>query len=196
MSSEALTSPPATSAPESNTNSNVRDLKPVIKNVDMSDDMQSETIEIAYDALEKFTVEKDKLYMLQTRSGKRTGASALKIARDMAAEGLISREEAILRVEPDSLDQLLHPRLDPEANVEVADVTNCSLSRVHYQSTSSNHRHLHLEAAVRPITVIKWLFRVQGQAALGQSWTLSSQDILLADESQINSHTTTHPVAP
>ncbi|GAC93220.1 hypothetical protein PHSY_000783 [Pseudozyma hubeiensis SY62] len=59
MSSEALTSPPATSAPESNTNSNVRDLKPVIKNVDMSDDMQSETIEIAYDALEKFTVEKD-----------------------------------------------------------------------------------------------------------------------------------------
>ncbi|KAJ9475042.1 Dynein light chain 1, cytoplasmic [Pseudozyma hubeiensis] len=58
MSSEALTSPPATSAPESS-NNNVRDLKPVIKNVDMSDDMQSETIEIAYDALEKFTVEKD-----------------------------------------------------------------------------------------------------------------------------------------
>ncbi|MGH3088222.1 MAG: pyruvate, phosphate dikinase [Rubrobacteraceae bacterium] len=67
----------------------------------------------------EFTVEKDRLYMLQTRSGKRTGAASLKIARDMAAEGLISREEAVLRVEPESLDQLLHPRLDPEANVEI-----------------------------------------------------------------------------
>jgi pyruvate,orthophosphate dikinase len=67
----------------------------------------------------EFTVERDKLYMLQTRSGKRTGAAALKIARDMAEEGLISREEAILRVEPGSLDQLLHPRVDPEAELDV-----------------------------------------------------------------------------
>jgi pyruvate,orthophosphate dikinase len=67
----------------------------------------------------EFTVERDKLYMLQTRSGKRTGAAALKIARDMAGEGLISRDEAILRVEPASLDQLLHPRVDPEAELDV-----------------------------------------------------------------------------
>ncbi|HEX2182069.1 MAG TPA: pyruvate, phosphate dikinase [Rubrobacteraceae bacterium] len=67
----------------------------------------------------EFTVERDKLYMLQTRSGKRTGAAALKIARDMAEEDLISREEAVLRVEPGSLDQLLHPRVDPEAELDV-----------------------------------------------------------------------------
>lgn len=67
----------------------------------------------------EFTVEQDRLYMLQTRSGKRTGAAALKIARDMAGEGLISQEEAVLRVEPDALDQLLHPRIDPNARLEV-----------------------------------------------------------------------------
>jgi pyruvate, orthophosphate dikinase len=57
--------------------------------------------------------------MLQTRSGKRTGAAALKIARDMAEEGLVTQAEAVLRVEPGSLDQLLHPRIDPEADLEV-----------------------------------------------------------------------------
>src|SRR4051812_13162935 len=63
----------------------------------------------------EFTVQKGKLYMLQTRSGKRTAAAALKIAVDMAEEGLISEEEAVLRIEPRSLDQLLHPTLDPKA---------------------------------------------------------------------------------
>src|SRR5215203_1837793 len=67
----------------------------------------------------EFTVEQDKLYMLQTRSGKSTGAAGLKIARDMAEEGLISHDEAIMRVEPASLDQLLHPRVDPQAELEV-----------------------------------------------------------------------------
>jgi pyruvate, orthophosphate dikinase len=67
----------------------------------------------------EFTVERDKLYMLQTRSGKRTGVAALKIARDMAEEGLISRKEAVMRVEPRALEQLLHPRVDPEADLEV-----------------------------------------------------------------------------
>ena len=66
----------------------------------------------------EFTIERDRLYMLQTRSGKRTGAAALRIARDMAGEGLISEAEALLRVEPGSLDQLLHPRIDPEAAVD------------------------------------------------------------------------------
>ena len=62
----------------------------------------------------EFTIERGKLWMLQTRSGKRTAKAALKIAVDMAAEGLITREEAVGRIEPNSLDQLLHPTLDPE----------------------------------------------------------------------------------
>ena len=57
--------------------------------------------------------------MLQTRSGKRTAPAAVKIAVDMAAEGLISRDEAILRVDPQALDQLLHPTLDPKAARDV-----------------------------------------------------------------------------
>ncbi len=67
----------------------------------------------------EFTVQQGKLWMLQTRSGKRTAKAALKIAVDMAEEGLISREEAILRVDPQALDQLLHPTLDPKAARDV-----------------------------------------------------------------------------
>ena len=63
----------------------------------------------------EFTVERGTLWMLQTRNGKRTTKAALKIAIDMANEGLISREEAIGRIDPTSLDQLLHPTLDPKA---------------------------------------------------------------------------------
>src|SRR5687768_10073608 len=63
----------------------------------------------------EFTIERGRLWMLQTRSGKRTAKAALKIAVDMAAEGLLTREEAIGRIEPASLDQLLHPTLDPSA---------------------------------------------------------------------------------
>ncbi len=67
----------------------------------------------------EFTIEKDRLYILQTRNGKRTAPAALKIAVDMCSEGLISREEAIKRIEPQSLDQLLHPTLDPKAERQV-----------------------------------------------------------------------------
>ena len=67
----------------------------------------------------EFTVQQNKLYMLQTRNGKRTAEAALKIAVDMAEEGLISREEAILRVQPEALDQLLHPTLDPKAEKNI-----------------------------------------------------------------------------
>ncbi len=63
----------------------------------------------------EFTVQQGKLYMLQTRTGKRTAPAALKIAVDMAQSGLIDKAEAIRRIEPDSLDQLLHPTLDPKA---------------------------------------------------------------------------------
>jgi pyruvate, orthophosphate dikinase len=61
----------------------------------------------------EFTVEQGRLYMLQTRNGKRTAKAALKIAVDLAAEGVIDRAEAVMRVEPASLDQLLHPTIDP-----------------------------------------------------------------------------------
>jgi pyruvate,orthophosphate dikinase len=67
----------------------------------------------------EFTVERGKLWMLQTRAGKRTAKAALKMAVDMAAEGLITRDEAILRVDPQALDQLLHPTLDPSATRDV-----------------------------------------------------------------------------
>src|SRR5918998_224538 len=67
----------------------------------------------------EFTVERGKLWMLQTRSGKRTAKAALRIAVDLAAEGLISRDEAVGRIDPPSLDQLLHPTIDPKAERKV-----------------------------------------------------------------------------
>ena len=67
----------------------------------------------------EFTVQKSKLWMLQTRNGKRTGAAAVQIAVDMVAEGLISQEEALLRVTPDQLDQLLHPTFDDASPKDV-----------------------------------------------------------------------------
>jgi pyruvate,orthophosphate dikinase len=67
----------------------------------------------------EFTIEEGKLYLLQTRTGKRTAQAALKIAVDMVEEGIINKEEAILRVEPNQLNQLLHRRIDPKAKVEV-----------------------------------------------------------------------------
>ncbi|MGB9385643.1 MAG: pyruvate, phosphate dikinase, partial [Pseudolabrys sp.] len=67
----------------------------------------------------EFTVEQGKLWMLQTRSGKRTAKAALRIAVELANEGLISRSDAVLRVDPLSLDQLLHPTIDPRAHRRV-----------------------------------------------------------------------------
>ncbi|MFN3854404.1 MAG: pyruvate, phosphate dikinase [Phreatobacter sp.] len=67
----------------------------------------------------EFTVERGKLWMLQTRNGKRTAKASLRIAVDMANEGLITREEAVARVDPASLDQLLHPTIDPKAERQV-----------------------------------------------------------------------------
>ncbi|WP_298016078.1 pyruvate, phosphate dikinase [uncultured Parasphingopyxis sp.] len=80
-----------------------------------------DTLETHYRDMQdiEFTVERGTLWMLQTRSGKRTAKAALKIAVDMAAEGLITEEEAVSRVEPAALDQLLHPTLDPEAERDV-----------------------------------------------------------------------------
>jgi pyruvate,orthophosphate dikinase len=68
----------------------------------------------------EFTVEDEQLYLLQTRAAKRTAAAALKAAASMVDEGLISREEAVGRIDPAQLDQLLHPMIDPSARLEVA----------------------------------------------------------------------------
>jgi pyruvate, orthophosphate dikinase len=68
----------------------------------------------------EFTVEDGQLYLLQTRSAKRTAAAALKAAVDMVEEGLIAREDAVARIDPAQLDQLLHPRIDPKAEFEIA----------------------------------------------------------------------------
>ena len=80
-----------------------------------------DTLETHYRDMQdiEFTVERGTLWMLQTRSGKRTAKAALKIAVDMAAEGLITEEEAVGRVDPGALDQLLHPTLDPKAPRDV-----------------------------------------------------------------------------
>ncbi|WP_114951966.1 pyruvate, phosphate dikinase [Sphingosinicella terrae] len=80
-----------------------------------------ETLERHYRDMQdiEFTVERGKLWMLQTRTGKRTAKAALRIAVDMAQEGLISEKEAILRIDPLQLDQLLHPTLDPAAERDV-----------------------------------------------------------------------------
>ncbi len=80
-----------------------------------------QTLETHYRDMQdiEFTVEAGKLWMLQTRTGKRTAKAALKIAVEMAEEGLITREEAIARIDPMALDQLLHPTLDPKANRDV-----------------------------------------------------------------------------
>ena len=67
----------------------------------------------------EFTVENKKLWMLQTRSGKRTVKSAVKIAVDMVKEKLISKKEAVMRIDPDSLDTLLHPTLDEKSSINV-----------------------------------------------------------------------------
>ncbi len=77
-----------------------------------------ETLERHYTDMQdlEFTVQNNKLYMLQTRNGKRTAAASLRIAVEMANEGLIDRNEAIRRVNPAALDQLLHPTLDPKAH--------------------------------------------------------------------------------
>src|SRR5690348_4200350 len=76
-----------------------------------------ETLEQHYKDMQdlEFTIQKNKLYMLQTRNGKRTAAASLRIAVDMAREGLIDQAEAVRRVNPSALDQLLHPTLDPKA---------------------------------------------------------------------------------
>ncbi len=72
----------------------------------------------------EFTIEKDRLWMLQTRVGKRNGAASIKIAVDMHQEELITAEEAVMRVQPSQLDELLHPMVDPDAEVSADELAH------------------------------------------------------------------------
>jgi pyruvate,orthophosphate dikinase len=114
----------------------IRNTLPISEMADVLPQAYSEFVEIArrlettYDDMQdmEFTVERGKLYMLQTRSGKRSAQAAVKIAVDMAHEGIITREQAVLRVEPDQVQAFLVPHFEPEA-VEAARKTGRLLTK-------------------------------------------------------------------
>ncbi len=104
----------------------------------------------------EFTIESGTLYMLQTRTGKRTAQAAVKTAVDMVDEGLIDKETAILRVEPDQLDQLLHPMIDPKATVDVlakglAASPGAAVGKVVF----SSHRALELDEKGEKVILVR-----------------------------------------
>jgi len=101
----------------------------------------------------EFTVEQGRLFMLQTRVGKRTALAALRMAVEMHQEGLISKPEAVLRVQPDQLDQLLHPQFDPDAKFTVlAKGLNASpgaaVGRVYFTADDAEARHAEGERVI------------------------------------------------
>jgi pyruvate,orthophosphate dikinase len=107
----------------------------------------------------EFTVEQGRLYMLQVRVGKRTAAAALKLAVDMEHEGLIDSREAVLRVAPEQLDQLLHPQFDPGATYDVVTKglnasPGAAVGKVYFTPDDAEARHAAGEAVilVRPET--------------------------------------------
>ena len=93
------------------------DMKKTMPDVYKELDTIRQTLEKHYTDMQdiEFTIQNKKLFMLQTRTGKRTAHAALRIAVEMVNEGLITKEQAILRIQPDSLDQMLHPTIDPKA---------------------------------------------------------------------------------
>jgi pyruvate,orthophosphate dikinase len=105
----------------------IRDPEPIAKMRDWLPEVADEferfcqTLEGHYTDVQdlEFTVERRKLYILQTRTGKRTASAAVRVAVDMVDEGLIDQRTAVLRVDPAQLDQLLHPTVDPDAELEV-----------------------------------------------------------------------------
>jgi len=105
----------------------IRTPLPISKLEGQAPDIYKELVDI-YQTLEnhyrdmqdiEFTIQEGKLYMLQTRTGKRTARAAIRMAVEMVDEGLIDKKTAVTRVEPEQLDQLLHPMIDPDAEVEV-----------------------------------------------------------------------------
>lgn len=105
----------------------------------------------------EFTVEQGRLYMLQTRIGKRTAAAALRIAIDMEEEGLIAKEEAVMRVDPGQLDQLLHPQFDEGADFEVlARGLNASPGAAVGEAVFSSEAAVAASEAGRPCVLVRW----------------------------------------
>ncbi len=105
----------------------------------------------------EFTIEQGKLWMLQTRVGKRTARAALKIAIDMVAEGLISREEAVLRIDPAQLDQLLHPQFDAKAHYDVvAKGLNASPGAAVGEVVFTSADAVDAAAAGRKVILVRW----------------------------------------
>ncbi|MCH4230137.1 MAG: pyruvate, phosphate dikinase, partial [Atopobiaceae bacterium] len=105
----------------------------------------------------EFTIEQSKLWMLQTRVGKRTAQSALKCAIDMEKEGFISKEEAVCRVNPAQLDQLLHPQLDPKAKLDVlATGLNASPGAAVGGVVFSSSDAVEWHEAGKPCLLVRW----------------------------------------
>jgi pyruvate,orthophosphate dikinase len=105
----------------------------------------------------EFTIEEGTLYLLQTRTAKRTAAAALKAAVDMVDEGLISREEAVARIEPGQLEQLLHPMLDPNAGYEViATGLNASPGAASGKVVFDAARAEELGSAGESVILVRW----------------------------------------
>jgi pyruvate,orthophosphate dikinase len=105
----------------------------------------------------EFTIENGKLWMLQTRIGKRTARAALKIATDMVAEGLISREEAVMRIDPDQLDQLLHPQFDANVTYDViAKGLNASPGAAVGEIVFSADAAVSAEKEGRSVILVRW----------------------------------------
>jgi pyruvate,orthophosphate dikinase len=118
-----------------------------------------ETLENAYrDMCDiEFTIEQGKLYMLQTRIGKRTARAALKIAIDMVGEGLIAREEALLRIDAAQLDQLLHPQFDANAKIDVlAKGLNASPGAAVGEAYFSSNDVVDANARGRKAILVRW----------------------------------------
>jgi len=105
----------------------------------------------------EFTIEQGKLWMLQTRVGKRTARAALHIAIDMVDEGLITREEAVLRIDPAQLDQLLHPQFDATANYDVlAKGLNASPGAAVGEVVFTSADAVEAKAAGRKVILVRW----------------------------------------
>lgn len=105
----------------------------------------------------EFTIEQGKLWMLQTRVGKRTAAAALHIAIEMVKEGLITKEEAVCRVDPDQLDQLLHPQFDKNAEYDVlARGLNASPGAAVGEAVFSAADAVAVEAEGRKCVLVRW----------------------------------------
>ncbi len=105
----------------------------------------------------EFTIEREKLWMLQTRTGKRTARAALKIAADMVDEGLIDREEAVCRIDPEQLDQLLHPQFDPTADYEaLTRGLNASPGAAVGAAVFSADDAVTAEAHGRDVVLVRW----------------------------------------